>query len=130
MTATVQGFRTLFPEFAANTDPQVQMHLDLALAEVNAEVWDEALYDYAVYYLAAHYLLQYDWRNGIVVPGQPKPSWWNSGIAAMTSKKVGDVSVTYSEQMLAQGLDNPYLWTPYGLWYWQHLDPYVGAVAV
>ena len=130
MTATVQGFRTLFPEFAANTDAQVQMQMDLALAEVNPELWDEALYDYAVYYLTAHYLCLYDWRVGIVVPGLPKPAEYATGVGAKIMKKVGDVQVQYSAEMLAKALDNPYLWTPYGLWYWDHIGPYLGAIAV
>lgn len=126
---TVAGFRALFPEFAQNTDAQVQGALDQAVAEVNPGQWAMEMYPYAVYYLAAHYLFLYNKRQAIAGGGSGTPGTGGTAATAI-SKKVGDVSVSYSESLLLKQLDNPYLLSPYGIWYYEHLLPGMGAIAV
>jgi hypothetical protein len=124
MTATVAGFRELFPEFAANTDEQVQAQMNLALAVVNECAWAPELYDYAVYYLTAHYLWLYNLR--VADPD----AWQKLTTGSAIMKKVGDVQVQKSEQLLLKAIDNPYLLTPYGIWYYENLAPAIGAWVV
>lgn len=86
MAATVADFRALFAEFVAVPDTRVDLALDQALRRINAVAWG-ARADDGQLWLAAHLL-------AVSVGG-------SAGAAGpVTSKKVGDVSISFGNTSL------------------------------
>ena len=110
MSATVEDFRTRFPEFADETafpDPRVQLFLDDAALCIDQDIYD-TMYDLAVCYLAAHELK--------IGTDTASSSGNSSNIGPVTSKAAGQVNKSYAVNALDLGDgDAYYQQTQYGL---------------
>lgn len=82
MAVTPADIKTLFPEFAAESDARIQLLLDQALLSVNASVWGNKA-DFGIQYLTAHLLTVLNRGGG----GASGP---------ITSEKVGDLQRSYA----------------------------------
>ena len=85
MTVTPAEFKARYTEFASVADPRVQIFLDDAALEMSEATWGD-LYDRGQGALAAHYLSIAE-KNAAGGGGSTAP---------ISSKKVGDVSITYA----------------------------------
>lgn len=80
MSVSPQDVKLIAPELAGQTNPRIQFFIDLAVTNVNANVWVEKT-DQAVTLLTAHFMTLSN-RGG-------------SG-GAITSERVGDLATSYS----------------------------------
>jgi Protein of unknown function (DUF4054) len=111
---TVDEFRKLVSEFSdpqKYPDAQIQVYIDLAIPQFNHCVWGYKL-KFGEAMLVAHWMAIAD----AVAKGK-LPVYVGSGSLA-TSKKVGDTAIGYSDVMLKQQAENPYMRTLYGQQYW------------
>lgn len=120
---TVADFLVLFPEFndAAKYPPaRIALYLNLAAARVNECAWGDA-YTLGVALFTAHYLATLGAAGGGTGAGVVK--------GEMSSKKVGDVQVSYAT---TSNRDNDAGWwnsTIYGRQWWDLFGLYgVGVV--
>ena len=95
MAVTPAEFKVRYPEFDSVDDARVQLFLDDATLEMSVDVWGD-LYDRGQGALAAHYL-----AIGI----QSEAGGGGGSTAEVTSKKIGDVSYTYSTSSSSGGTD-------------------------
>jgi hypothetical protein len=108
MAITPADFKIRFEEFESVPDSKIQFWLNDALLEVGESAWSE-LYEKGVFLLAAH-LLSLDLSN------QDEDE---SGGATgnVTSRSVGDVSVSFAKATSDSSSDDWYLQTSYGTEY-------------
>lgn len=102
-------FKLRFPEFVAIADARIQFFLDDAQLEVSEGAW-EGLYEKGVFLLAAHLLYLDQVRQG----ADTDISDLTSGV---TSRSVGDVSVSFARATATSVSDDWYLDTSYGAEY-------------
>jgi hypothetical protein len=101
---TPADIKNRFPEFAALSDPMIQMYLDDAYLEVD-EPRANIYYDLLIYYLVAHYLaLSVQNTQGM-----------NRGSGLVTSMHVGDTTIGFSSKQTTSNADFYYEQTAYGL---------------
>ena len=122
---TVEQFRELLPAFSDSTvypDDEIQSFINLAVVNFNGCFWGSRLQVGEAMWVAHWLTIAGSSSN---MPATiPMPSF-------AISKKVGDTSITYSDKILEQQMQNPYLRTPYGQQYWfmvQHLGPCIMIV--
>lgn len=82
MSVTAASIKALFPEFAAESDPRVDLFIGFAQNSISALVWG-TLTDQATSYLTAHLLAR---ANAGGAGGGP-----------VTSEKVGDLARGYGQ---------------------------------
>lgn len=109
MALTPVDFKIRFPEFEEIPDSRIQFWLDDAQLEVGESAWDD-LYEKGVMLLSAHFLSidqinQDDDESGGGVTGN------------VTSRSVGDVSVSFAKSSSDSSSDDWYLQTSYGTEY-------------
>lgn len=100
---TPTEFKTLFPEFAGETDERVQMYLDASDDYIDPAKWGSSA-KMGLGNLTAHELK-------INTPSLNKDVMTTDG---KTMKKVGELQVQRSEQMMLAAIKNPYMRTTYG----------------
>lgn len=124
MAISPTDFKTRFPEFASVEDSRIQFWLDDAQLEVGAGAWG-TLYEKGVFLLAAH-LLQLDLdRQGNEDDSE------GADLSRVTSKKVGDVQVSFIRTAADSATEDWYLQTSYGSEYHRlKLRVGMGAIAV
>lgn len=120
---TPSEFKTLFPEFASESDARVQLFIDRAAPHFDTDRWGD-LYPDGIAYLVAHELAL---ANAQAAQG--------GGVQAMTNdnltKKVGDVSVTKDTGLLNKQAENPFYRTLYGQKYlYLRRQAGIGALSV
>jgi hypothetical protein len=125
---TVADFRTRFPEFKANPDPQVQTALDDALPWNGFPSWGKT-YVKGVCTLAAHFLAVANQRARASGP------LGSTGVSTFVSgRKAGALSTSYSEVGAATGTGGVtgfFALTTYGQeWYAMARIRGMGAVVV
>jgi len=121
MALTPADFKIRFPEFVTVDDARIQFWLDDAALEVGEAAWGP-LYEKGSMLLAAH-LLELDIQRVDSGSG-------SSSLARVTSKKVGDVSVTFARSS-TDSTEDWYNQTDYGSEYLRlKLRVGMGAVAV
>lgn len=101
MQATLENFRTLFPEFAAESDSRVEFALELAREQFCGS-------ENGVLYLAAHTLCL--WKSEGT--GSETGSTETQGSGFATRQRVGDLEVQYSAPDKTSDAD--FMRTPYG----------------
>ena len=113
MSVTPASFKTMFPEFASQTDPRVQLFLDQASRRVSPAAFD-TLADDALSYLSAHLLATSAQAASASVSGARGP---------ISSETVGPLSRAYSNGWTGASSDVPpeYASTQYGVQFWQLL---------
>ena len=79
MAVDLSEFKKMFPEFAGESNPRLQLFVDFAILNVNRTVWAEKA-DRAESLLTAHFLTLAN-RDGVGGP--------------VTSERVGDLSRNY-----------------------------------
>lgn len=108
MAINPTDFKARYPEFVSVLDARVQTpHLDDAVLEVGAGAWG-TLYERGVFLLTAHTLamdpsIEDDIDGGDTVDD-----------SRITSRKVGDVAVSFSRGASASSDEDWYLQTRYG----------------
>ncbi len=102
-------FKIRFPEFSSVADSRVQFFLDDAELEVGEAAWG-TLYEKGVFLLAAH-LLKLD-----QIRQDTDTDSGDSG-SNVTSRSVGDVSVSFAKATAQSVTDDWYLQTSYGVEY-------------
>jgi hypothetical protein len=107
----IQAFRDAFPEFTAELYPDSAVTFWSTLAELSVGVdrWGD-YYTQGLYLLTAHYLQVSKFSASGAASGLNM---------AITSKKVGDVQVSYSNIIGNITGAGQYNSTPYGQQYWQ-----------
>ena len=90
MALTPEDFKARYPEFDSVADARVQTFLDEAQLEVGSGPWG-TLYEKGVFLLTAH-MIVIDQRN------QAAGGSSSVSVGQLTSRKVGDVSVTFASQ--------------------------------
>lgn len=119
--ATPADLKSRWPEFTAISDPVIQVALDDADEEINADAWGTRAVK-AECALAAHLLKQRGVLNTGASGGLPTDN--------IASAKVGDVSVTYNTaavMMAVQaGADPSLATTKYGLEYIRLMNTVAG----
>lgn len=103
---TPSEFKTLFPEFAAETDERVQLFIDRAAPHFDVARWGD-LYPDGVAYFVANELAM---ANAQTAQGGSVQAMTND----ILTKKVGDVQVTRDSGLLNKQADNPLYRTVYG----------------
>ena len=83
MTATLEGFRSRYPEFSSVADDLAQSILDESIAQVG-DTWPETLVDAAQMALAAHTM---------AVEGAGSRNAAAATLGPMTQRKAGAVGV-------------------------------------
>ena len=105
MAITPADFKIRFLEFGSIPDSRVQLWLDDALLEVGESAWGD-LYEKGVFLLAAHFLSLDQINQGEDESG---------GVTGnVTSRSVGDVSVSFAKATSDSSSDDWYLQTSYG----------------
>ncbi len=105
MALTPADFKVRFPEFGETDDSRIQFWLNDAQLEVGESAWGD-LYEKGVMLLAAHFL-SLDQIN------QDEDE--SGGITGnVTSRSVGDVSVSFAKSSSDSSSDDWYLQTNYG----------------
>jgi hypothetical protein len=107
MAINPTDFKTRYPEFTTVADARVQVHLDDALLEVGEAAWGDS-YERGVFLLAAHTLM----LDPTVIDDIADDADW--GESRVTSRKVGDVSVTLARASSANSEEDWYNQTGYG----------------
>lgn len=98
---TPAEFKDRYPTFVNEPDSRIQLFLDDASASIDQVVWG-TYYSRGLAALTAHLLvLSSDSASG-------------SGSSAKVSKKVGDLTTTYSEQLVITQSKNPLYRTTFG----------------
>jgi hypothetical protein len=100
-----QAMRDAAPEFAALSDPELQVYIDQADQEINPDAWGSRA-ELAELYLALHLATIERKRNG--APGP------------VTGIRVGDVATQYAApvtSLIGTGVDPSLMTTSYGLAY-------------
>jgi hypothetical protein len=110
LAITPTEFKVRFPEFASEADATIQVHIDRAELRLHLGTWGD-LYDEGLYYLTAHYL-----SKALETAAGGGTGAGASG--ALTSKKIGDVALTFGSHSSSSGLESYYLSTPYGQEFW------------
>jgi hypothetical protein len=105
MALTPADFKIRFPEFVSVDDSRIQFWLDDAQLEVGEPAWG-TLYEKGVMLLSAH-LLSVDQSNS-----DEDESGGATG--NVTSRSVGDVSVSFAKATSDSSSDDWYLQTNYG----------------
>ena len=97
------SFKTRFPEFAAESDPRIQLFIDDSIIILNPVFWDTK-YDLGLSYLTAHYLTlaNKSEAGSIVAKG------------AVNSRSVDGASVSYNRVTPTDESDSYYAYTTYG----------------
>lgn len=98
------SFKTRFPEFAAESDPRIQLFIDDSVIILNSVYWGEK-YDLGLYYLTAHYL---------VLANKSEAGSITSAGGAIAGRTVDGVSVTYTTAQPKNESDAIYMTTTYG----------------
>jgi hypothetical protein len=121
-TPTPAEFKTRFPEFANVSDAEIQTQLDRALAYLPEDRWG-CYYEDGVYLLAAHFL---------AIKIAREASGGSGGSAgSVSSRKVGDVTVTFARLPSGSASQDFYMSTPYGQEWWVLMRLVgMGAVAI
>lgn len=123
MAINPTDFKARYPEFLAIDDSRVQFYLDDALLEVGEQAWG-SMYEKGVFLLAAH-LLQLE------LDRIEDDSSGSVTMNRVTSKKVGDVQVSFARATADSTEDDWYLLTSYGVEYLRLKKRFgMGAVAV
>ena len=108
MAITPADFKIRYPEFDSIADARVQTFLDEAILEVGEGAWG-TLYEKGVFLLAAH-MLAIDQLNQSSGGG-------GSVVGELTSRKIGDVTVTLASSQSSNDDDKWYTRTTYGAEY-------------
>lgn len=103
---TPSEFKTLFPEFSAETDARVQLFIDRAAPHFDVERWGD-LYPDGVAYFVGHELAL---ANAQAAQGGSVQAQTNDTL----TKKVGEVQITKDTGLLNKQADNPFFRTLYG----------------
>jgi hypothetical protein len=120
MTCTPADFKTRFPEFDSVTDARVQLFIDDAELEVDEDRWGD-LYDKGVCYLTAHLLYIAEQSSA----GQ------GEGGGPLSTKTVGDVSLSFGSYLTADSKAAVFNSTSYGQEYYRLMMMVgMGAVAI
>lgn len=106
---TPTEFKTMFPEFSAETDERVQMMLDRSVPYFNVTRWG-CFYSEGVGNFVAHELEMSNRRARETALGV---STANDEV----SRRVGEVSASRDAAMAAASQRNPFLMTGYGATY-------------
>lgn len=118
MTVSADDFVERFPEFESVEEARIELFLDDAALELDTSRWGDR-YDKGQALLAAHYLtLSLKAASGAT-----------SSAGAVSSKSIGDVSVSYAVASSLSKTEDFYSSTIYGLEYLV-LARFVGAGAV
>jgi hypothetical protein len=121
---TPAEFKIRFPEFATVDDSLIQPQLDRAEKLLIESVWGDCYYEDGVYLLAAHFLSIQQRRAADGSTG-------SSAFGPVTSRSVGDVSVSFGRRAVTSTAEEFYTSTPYGQEYWAMMRQVgTGAVAV
>jgi hypothetical protein len=140
---TVAEFRAMFPQFAAVSDEQVQLYLDIAMGWVDT-FWFPVDAKLAVMFAAAHYLYLNDLASGGTISsggasGAPAPVDPELGKIWAKTVRFRDRSITYERVGLssqkgggAQPSSSDEFWesSPYGEMYLSYRRRNVAHVAV
>ena len=97
------SFKTRFPEFAAESDPRIQLFIDDSVIILNSTYWGEK-YNLGLYYLTAHYL--------VLANKSEAGSITSKG--ALASRTVDGTSVNYNRVTPTDESDSYYAYTTYG----------------
>lgn len=120
MSITPAQFKNRFPEFINVSVPRIRVFIADAELEMNESKWGDR-YDKGLSYLTAHFL-------SIALKtetGSP------ASVAAVASKSIGDVSVSFANKSSESQVEAYYQSTVYGQEYWSMLRFVgLGAVAV
>jgi len=98
------SFKIRFPEFAAESDPRIQLFIDDSVIILNSTYWGEK-YNLGLYYLTAHYL---------VLANKSEAGSISSPGGAIAGRTVDGVSVTYTTAQPKNESDANYMTTTYG----------------
>lgn len=102
---TPAAFKLLFPEFVATGDERIQLFIDKSDPYFDAARWGDFYADGQAYWVA-HTLFLAD-NSGTPGAGMGLQD-------STTSKKVGEVQVSKSAELVKAGMNDPYMRTGYG----------------
>ena len=97
------SFKVRFPEFAAESDPRIQLFIDDSVIILNSVYWGEK-YDLGLYYLSAHYLVLANKSEAGSIASK----------GAISGRTVDGVSTTYNRVAPVNESDSYYAYTTYG----------------
>jgi hypothetical protein len=110
MAIDAATFKIRFPEFDSVPDARVDLFIADALLKVGEVPWGD-LYEKGVFTLAAHYLqLSLNRQLGDTTGG--------GSVNQVTSRSIGDVSVSFGASSSDSGTEDYYRSTQYGQEYW------------
>jgi hypothetical protein len=120
MAVTPADFKERFPEFDSVSDTRVQLFLDDAALELDEGRWGD-LYDKGLSYLTAH----------LLYIGEQSSAGAGEGSGPLTSKSVGDVSLSFGANLAADTDAASFNATSYGQEYYRLMMMVgMGAVAI
>jgi hypothetical protein len=120
MAITPTTFKTRFPEFASLTDARIQIFIDDAELELDEDRWGD-LYDKGLSYLTAH----------LLYVGEQTSAGQGEGGGPLSTKAVGDVSLSFGSYLTADNKATAFNATSYGQEYYRLMIMVgMGAVAV
>ena len=120
MTVTPADIKTRFPEFDSVNDSRIQIFIDDAELELDEGRWGD-LYDKGLSYLTAHLLYM----------GEQSAGGSGAGLGPLSTKSIGDVSVSFGSYLAADNDANSFNSTSYGQEYYRLMIMVgMGAVAV
>jgi len=120
MSITPAEFKTRFPEFDSLADARIQLFIDDAELELDEDRWGD-LYDKGLSYLTAH----------LLYIGEQTSTGQGEGGGPLSTKAVGDVSLSFGSYLTTNKDANSFNATSYGQEYYRLMMMVgMGAVAV
>jgi hypothetical protein len=120
MAVTPADFKERFPEFDSVSDTRVQLFLDDAALELDEGRWGD-LYDKGLSYLTAH----------LLYIGEQSSAGQGEGGGPLSTKAVGDVSLSFGSYLTTDNKAAVFNATSYGQEYYRLMMMVgMGAVAV